>query len=262
MSLVSVYDIGMVTLTKGSPSVSGSGTAWVGAGLREGDMFWSEGLSVRILSAASSTSLTLAHPWPGTTGSGKAYEVHYKPDVERSFSTSITLLDRIKDTGLVDFTNLDKAPNDIPIFTGTDSMGTVATNETGRALLKQILFALSGSNIVTSSTTRIVGGAVQGTASETTLGKLLKVGSFGLGDSGPLLSDMGITTGIATGFYTVDATTAGKPSGVTTGTLLHFRRAATAEAQLLACDSGSLNGHLLFRTRNGGVWAAWKQITT
>ena len=263
MSLVSVYDVGTITVTKGSTAVSGSGTAWGGAGLREGDMLWCQGLSVRILSCETATGLTLAHPWPGVTGAAQKYEVHYKPDVERSFATEISLLERLKDTALTSFTNLDKKANDIPIFTGVDSMGVLATTENGRSFLNQLIMSIAGSNIVTSSAARVTGGAVQGAQTETTAGKLLRVGSFGLGAVAPILSDFDKTdNSIAPGFYGFISTTSNKPAGATHGCLLHLRRASTGgEAQIVAVDSGTLANHLLFRTRTNSSWSAWKQIT-
>ncbi|BCG85338.1 hypothetical protein MesoLj113c_14480 [Mesorhizobium sp. 113-3-9] len=72
--MTQIYNTGTVTVTNGSATVTGSGTAWAVA-LVTGGILSCAGMAIPILSVASDTSLTLAYPWPGTTGSGKAYAI-------------------------------------------------------------------------------------------------------------------------------------------------------------------------------------------
>lgn len=65
----SVYSAGTVSVSNGSPIVTGTGTAWQVA-LVTGGMFSFAGLSIPIASVESDTSLALAYPWPGTTAAG------------------------------------------------------------------------------------------------------------------------------------------------------------------------------------------------
>lgn len=79
MALPPTYSVGTVTVSAGESIVTGIDTMFVAAGLREGDIFERDGLSVTIASVDSNTQITLVKPWPGADGSG-AYEVRYIAD--------------------------------------------------------------------------------------------------------------------------------------------------------------------------------------
>ncbi len=82
MPLNPTYSVGTVSVSAGASIVTGTGTLWVAGGIREGDVFERQGLSVTVLSVESNTQLTLVKPWPGVTGSG-SYEVRYTADAAR-----------------------------------------------------------------------------------------------------------------------------------------------------------------------------------
>lgn len=82
MALNPTYSVGTVSVSAGDSIVTGTGTLWLAGGIREGDVFERQGLSVTVLSVESNTQLTLVKAWPGTTGSG-AYEVRYTADAAR-----------------------------------------------------------------------------------------------------------------------------------------------------------------------------------
>ncbi|PWK65884.1 carbohydrate-binding protein [Aminobacter sp. AP02] len=65
----SVYSTGTVSVSNGSPIVTGTDTAWDVA-LVTGGMFSFAGYAVPIASVEGDTSLTLAYGWPGATASG------------------------------------------------------------------------------------------------------------------------------------------------------------------------------------------------
>lgn len=70
------YDEGTIALTQGSPEVTGTGTFWVSAGVKVGDIFVdSNGMIYEITAVNDSTSLTLGKNYAGTTGSGKGYSI-------------------------------------------------------------------------------------------------------------------------------------------------------------------------------------------
>lgn len=70
----SIINAGTVTLAA-STTVTGSGTNWLTAGVRAGDLFVHAGEIAAIASVASDTSLTLTRAWPGAIGSGLAYDI-------------------------------------------------------------------------------------------------------------------------------------------------------------------------------------------
>ena len=82
MALNPTYSVGTVSVSAGASIVTGTGTLWLAGGIREGDVFERQGLSVTVLSVESNTQLTLVKAWPGTTGSG-TYEVRYTADAAR-----------------------------------------------------------------------------------------------------------------------------------------------------------------------------------
>lgn len=69
-----IYNTGTVTVTNGSATVTGSLTGWAVA-LVTGGVFSCANGAVPIASVESDTSLTLAYPWAGSSGSGKAYAI-------------------------------------------------------------------------------------------------------------------------------------------------------------------------------------------
>ncbi len=82
------YQEGTVTVTNGSASVIGSGTAWQMEGVQAGDVFVisGEGTWYSVASVAGETTLTLTAPYGGATGSGKAYAI--SPLTKAAFSGS------------------------------------------------------------------------------------------------------------------------------------------------------------------------------
>lgn len=70
------YKTGTVSVTNGSATVTGSGTAFL-ANAVVGGLFQinGEGIAYQISAIGSDTSLTLSAPYAGTTGSGKSYSI-------------------------------------------------------------------------------------------------------------------------------------------------------------------------------------------
>lgn len=70
------YKIGTVSVTNGSATVTGSGTAWL-TEVQAGDIFSviADNVTYNVGSVASNTSLTLTAPYTGASGSGKTYTI-------------------------------------------------------------------------------------------------------------------------------------------------------------------------------------------
>ena len=145
---------GTVTVTNGSATVTGSGTSWLG-NVEPGDYFIvreSSGIVGRSVvyevgGVASDTSLSLTAPWGGASASGVAYVIY------------------------VDFLSMGYAkllPADLesaPIY-----------NKTTQKLINGDIMGGLGSAATRDVTT---------SSTDTTLGRLLKVGDHGLGAVGP-----------------------------------------------------------------------------
>lgn len=88
MALPTSYKVGTVAVAANGTTVTGTGTNWITAGIRDGDVFAARGLTVSVASVNSATSLTLAFPWAGPALSGAAYEVRFVGDSTRVLAAS------------------------------------------------------------------------------------------------------------------------------------------------------------------------------
>lgn len=110
------------------------------------------------------------------------------------------------------------------------------------------------------------GGDVTTTQTDTTAGRLLKVGDFGLGAVAPVPGNISVEDStIAPGFWIYNTLqgSSGGPADVTRGMLIHQRRTPTGggETQLLMVETGTgaISGALYTRARTTGAWAAWRR---
>jgi hypothetical protein len=72
---MSWYTTGTVTVTNGSPTVTGSGTSWA-ANVRQGWVFQGpDGRAYQVLAVNSNTSITLARNYAGSTLAGQQYDL-------------------------------------------------------------------------------------------------------------------------------------------------------------------------------------------
>ena len=153
MALETVYDTGTVTLGAGSTTVTGSGTAFQTAGLQEGDIFWANGLSVRIASVASQTSLTLAYNWPGSALSASNYEVRYVNDGVRANAQQAELLEQLANGNLTALSGLTSAADKLPYFTGSGAASLASFTALARSLMSLSGAAAGEVPVATGSST-------------------------------------------------------------------------------------------------------------
>ena len=88
MAMLTSYKTGTITVAADGAVVTGAGTNWTGAGIREGDVLWAGGVDVAVQSVESATQMTLAFPWPGASLSAAAYELRFTPDSARVLASS------------------------------------------------------------------------------------------------------------------------------------------------------------------------------
>ena len=171
---ISVYATGQASFANGSNQVMGTGTAWIGAGIREGDMFWADGLLVRVQAIVSNTEITLAHPWPGNTGVQSNYEIHYTHDGSRVLSKSVEILEKFQGNGVGALSALEPEPDMLPYFNGLQTADTTEFTSKARQLL-----ALADNAAILNN----LGILFQASRYDATTGRILKVGAFGLGST-------------------------------------------------------------------------------
>lgn len=123
---------------------------------------------------------------------------------------------------------------------------------------------LRATNAGVQVTGLLSGTAVTQNATDTTAGRVTRVGDFGLGATGapPLLADLD-DTGTAVGFWRTDATTANLPAAfaVATGTLVVQRTGAAVLGQDWQASEGAAGRppEVWRRRYTAGAWTPWRR---
>jgi len=108
----------------------------------------------------------------------------------------------------------------------------------------------------------ITGTAVTQTTTDTTAGRLLKVGDFGLGATAvTLVTDYDAL--IVTGFYRNNAVATGTPIASSLfWSVLHIAHASdgTAASQLALRSAGVTSNDMWLRRKSSGVWQPWAKV--
>jgi len=133
---------------------------------------------------------------------------------------------------------------------GDNQIGIV-TNGVQRALL---------SNTALNVSVPITGTAVTQTDTDTTAGRLLKVGDLGLGAwAVPIVTDYDALT--VTGFYRNGAAAVGAPPDVSTlWSVLNMSFSADSASQLALRSGGTSLNNMWFRRKKSGTWQPWAKV--
>ena len=253
MSLVSVYSVGRISVESNSTTVNGISTAWLGASIREGDILWAKGLSVRVLRADGGNTLTLAYPWPSGRLTNEPYEIRYATDSERVLGAAQNVLQAIRSGSITSLTNLEPAPDTIGYYTGYNSAALTSITELARSVL-------SAADI--ASLQEVIGLIGQKSPLDVTPDAVLKAGAFGLGSiASPQLMDLNAFN-TPSGFYKVDArTTAGtKPPNANTADGVIVLHPMPSQTMQIYLGMTELGRNFIRKSNSDGTWAPWRSI--
>jgi len=163
------YDTGTVSVTNGSTAVVGSGTDFISAKVQVGEAFYGpDGKIYEIAAIVSSTSLTLADNYLGTTQSGQTYKIVPTQSLVADLATNVSTL-------ITDFANVRDLAGEGKFDDGTVAAPGITFNLDQDNGLYRIgannwAMAVGGSKIVdlTSTGFSVTGNVGIGTASPNT----------------------------------------------------------------------------------------------
>lgn len=244
--MATTYSTGTISVGNGSTTVTGVGTAWSTAGLQAGDDFGCVGLRVPIASIDSATQITLARPWPGAGQSGANYDIRPIDDDIRALTTSNLLLQSLGAGTLTALAQLAGGANKLPYFTGVGTLAQTDISAAARTLLDDASVSAMRTTLELVKTTSSV---------DSTAGRLLKVGDFGLGSAvnDPTAADCNDWS-LPSGTYRIIGSTLNAPFAL--GTLRIERNGGNPRLVQTATD---LFGVVYTRANFDGVVTPWRR---
>ena len=267
---MSWYRAGTIALTNGGTTITGSGTAFVGAVQPGWALVAPDNRVYQIAAVNSATSLTISTPYLGATQTGQAYQVFPTKGLEALLAAAVNNL--ITQFGAV--------------VTGAGAGrfgdGTVAAPGIGYAADLDTGLRRKGANhvaVVTGGVDRfelttalallnlpLTGSAVTQTAIDATDGRLMKTGDFGLGASvlAVTLSNLDALNTPAGQYRTVDTATGVFPAGASKFGYVTISRHNVEQITQVYTPTGSGAGANSTFVRTYDVaapaWLPWRQI--
>ncbi len=259
------YKAGTVSVTNGSATVGGAGTAWV-ASVQIGDaIHLPDGRAYEITAVASNTSLTVSPAYMGSTASAQAYRIQpTRGLVQRLIDTINTWLANQQaylegalagrfGAGTAALPGISFA-NDID--TG---ISRTAENQMGISTggVRRVLVTKSAAQIDVN----VTGSATVGSTIDQTAGKLLTTGYGGLGATIALTSSDNLNAIAFGGLYfnSSGGNTAGNNYPVSSaGALIAIYRSSTGASQIYITYSDS--PAIYFRSKGPSGWSVWRRL--
>lgn len=262
------YRTGTINLTNGSTALTGTGTAWV-ANVSPGMMVvYDRQIIGEVAAVVSDTSIALATAYAGTTISAGDYAIAnlgaVRDGLISAVNDALAVFQAAQDGALSGrFGDGTLAEPGLAFLadlnTGfrrpaADQIGMV-TGGVQRALLSSAAFNLS---------VPITGSAVQSSPTDTTAGRVLTVGAFGLGGVAPSVDGSANALDnlpLANGLWRVPtvqvATVNGPPGaigGVVSQRVFDARNISQIYTEVVS------PGHIFRRYFSSGAWTPWRRL--
>ncbi|NIZ12914.1 tail fiber domain-containing protein [Phaeobacter sp. HF9A] len=184
---------GTVNVTNGSTTVTGTGTSWFGALQNGWGFVGPDGRVYEILTVDDATALTLKTTYQGATAAGQIYAAFPTGSLSADLAASVQAL-VANHQGVFDTVGQGRFTGDVVFDADRDTgMGNPSSNE--------VALKAGGDWQLRLKAGQASGAAVQASPDDTTAGRLMKVGAFGLGGNALIppnndLNDIGATTGL------------------------------------------------------------------
>jgi len=259
------YRNGTIAVTNGSTGITGTGTAWVDASISVGSALHApDGRVYEVVSVASATSMTVTPAYLGSTASGQTYAIQPTLALAAAWRASAQAMLAAYD-GYAAGPLVGKWPDGsaaAPSLTFASDVDTgfyrPAANQLGAATAGVLRWLLSTSAFQIN--VPITGSAVQSSPVDTTAGRVLLVGAFGVGDATncPTASDLN-DAAMAAGLYRITTSTANRPFDL--GTVIILRNGTARITQMAhRLVSGASSDVLSIRHHHDGTWSSWKTV--
>ncbi|OJY35097.1 MAG: hypothetical protein BGP11_00005, partial [Rhodobacterales bacterium 65-51] len=210
-----------------------------------------------IASVNSATSLTLAYPWPGATQTAVNYEVRFTPDMTRALASARELLEELSNGNVAAISGLETGANKLAYYTGAGTAALTTLSAFARTLLDDADQAAMRVTLGLIPTSSLI---------DTTGGRLVKTGDFGLGTAISLTAADNLDTILTSGlFYNSSSgnTTGNNYPLASAGALIVVARSSTNVIQkFISYGSASIASALREFSRSWGTsgWGPWVEL--
>ncbi|UYN98349.1 MAG: hypothetical protein KIT02_10260 [Devosia sp.] len=266
MSIFAANNAGTVTFTNGSAAITGTGTLF--KGYKAGSVISIPGVGQMQLASdpTSDTAAVGVSAWQGATASNKAFN-YLARNEEGVFSDKLVqLLNQLGNGNVLALTGLSLAANKLPYGNGAGTLALTDFPASARSALAtgfsaNVLALLDDANFAAMRTTLDV-AQKQANELDTTSGRGLIVGAFGLGGHGPTAADLDTLQG--TQFFAFSDSAIGAPVIPGTPSYDAVGLQLTSNGQRTQYVSLSNSIPLMVRVDDssggGGAFTAWAEV--
>jgi hypothetical protein len=153
----SYLSAGTVSVANGGTTYTFTGVGLITEGVRGGDKFIKNGLTIIFTDDPSTETTITGEPWPGTALSGDTYAIEYLADGSRLSASTQRLVALLGDSGNLDaLGGLTGAADQLAYFTGPGALALASLPANARKLLASS--AKSGAQLVNAALKASVGG--------------------------------------------------------------------------------------------------------
>ena len=244
---------GTPTFTDNSTTVTFTGVDLIASNVNAGDAIHApDGEVYEIASVDSATQLTLTQPYRLRTGYAIQPTRGIVAKLRDALQAQISQVESYLSGPLIGRFNGGSAAQP-GVSRNTDQ-------DTGLAWLTSNALSViaGGTEALRLTATEASGGAVQSTTTDATIGKLMKVGGFGIGGNAAGVPSANLDDITVSGAYPFDASTLNSPPSMTNGIVWHGTRTTGIHTQIAISRGNGSQGRIAGRSSTAqNSWTDW-----